>query len=70
MVTVRIAFHLRVGRASKSEARKLPARRTDKMPVSYEGMLLTALEAYRNVVSRLIENLRGGTPMLFTPFVY
>jgi len=42
----------------------------DKMPVSYEGMQLTTLEAYRNVVSRLIENLQGSTPLLFTPFVY
>ena len=42
----------------------------DRMPVSYEGTPLTTLEAYRNVVSRLIQNLQGGTPMLFTPFVY
>jgi hypothetical protein len=42
----------------------------DKTPVSYEGMQLTTLEAYRNVVSRLIQNLQGGTPRLFTPFVY
>jgi hypothetical protein len=43
----------------------------DKMPVSYEGtQQLTTLAAYRNVVSRLIQNFQGGTPMLFTPFAY
>lgn len=42
----------------------------DKIPVSYEGTQLTLLEAYQNVVSRLIQNLQGGTPMLLTPFVY
>jgi len=42
----------------------------DKTPVSYEGAQLTLSEAYQNVVSRLIQNLREDTPMSFTPFEY
>jgi hypothetical protein len=42
----------------------------DKMPVSYEGVELALMDAYRNTVSKLIQNLRDGTPMSFTPFAY
>ena len=42
----------------------------DRMLVSYEEAQITLSEAYRKVVSRLIQNLQDGTPMSFTPFVY
>jgi hypothetical protein len=42
----------------------------DKTPVSYEGARLTVVDAYRNTVLTLIQNLQGGTPMSFTPFAY
>jgi hypothetical protein len=42
----------------------------DKTLVSYEGMQFTLAEAYRDTVSGLIQNLRAGTALSFTPFVY
>ena len=40
------------------------------MPVNYQGEKITLVEAYRNAVLRLIQNLQGGTPASFTPFVF
>jgi hypothetical protein len=42
----------------------------DKTPVNYGGAALTLVEAYRSMVTSLIQNLLAGTPMSFTPFVY
>jgi hypothetical protein len=42
----------------------------DRMSVSYEGTQRTMSEAYQIVISKLIQNLQGGAPMSFTPFVY
>jgi len=42
----------------------------DKMPVSYGGEGLTLVEAYRSMVTSLIQNLSAGTVMSFTPFAY
>jgi hypothetical protein len=42
----------------------------DKTLVSYERTQFTLVDAYRNTVSTLIQNLQGGTPMSFTPFAY
>jgi hypothetical protein len=42
----------------------------DKMLVSYQGEKIALVDAYRTTVSKLIQNLRGSTPMSFTPFAY
>ncbi len=42
----------------------------DKMLVSYGGTEITLVEAYRKTVASLIQNLQGGTPISFNPFVY
>ncbi len=42
----------------------------DGMLVSYGGVQVALVEAYRNTVSALIQNLQAGTPPSFTPFVY
>jgi len=42
----------------------------DKMIASYDGKQLMLMEAYRNTVSTLIQNLQAGTPQSFTPFAY
>ena len=42
----------------------------DAMSVSYGGVQVALIEAYRNTVSTLIQNLQAGTPLSFTPFVY
>jgi CRISPR/Cas system-associated endonuclease Cas1 len=42
----------------------------DKTSVSHQGAQITLVEAYRNTVSTLIQNLQAGTPLSFAPFVY
>jgi hypothetical protein len=42
----------------------------DKTSVSHQGAQITLVEAYRNTVSMLIQNLQAGTPLSFAPFVY
>jgi hypothetical protein len=42
----------------------------DGMLVSYGGTQVALLEAYRNTVSTLMQDLQAGTPLSFTPFVY
>ncbi|MGH9920739.1 MAG: hypothetical protein ACRD6W_17945, partial [Nitrososphaerales archaeon] len=42
----------------------------DIMQAGYAGEQLTLAEAYRTMISKLIQSLRGGVPMSFAPFVY
>jgi len=42
----------------------------DRTLVNYAGVQLTLVEAYRDSVSTLIQNLQAGTSTSFTPFVY
>jgi hypothetical protein len=42
----------------------------DRMRAAYGGAEVSLLEAYRNTVSDLIHNLKAGTPLSFSPFVY
>jgi hypothetical protein len=42
----------------------------DKTSVSHQGAQVTLVEAYKDTISALIQNLQAGTPLTFTPFVY